>query len=981
MASSGTAIITTSYVRGVGSSSRETTDLVNRNLAVLASYPAADITGINFSLMTYEDIKNSSVVEVVEAAKNPGGAGKGTPHDTRLGVYKGSASCDTCGMDPGSCNGHTGDVDFHCHIAPPEKELQYQLRLLFGSMCAGGRHPILSDNLLRLQRAAADKVRSRMQPVDWHTSLLEAIYKVSLPMSCRYATEGSGHSKFIYSLDVKTDGFSNAGFATGTLGRNKADVESKIELEYYYSVLESLTPFQLYCFGYADPITLPTGETVYTTRMHPRALILRAIVVTPLCSRSPMVSNNTPVFHPHTKLYNLLAEAAKDVKIARQKMDRLVVSHREIHNDDSLPVSEAYDSAVRTFYSAVTTLYNIHNDMYESEFKGIISNKYRGLGRNEAQGKTVMNIDRSPVVPDPRNGPGEISFPRKAAAKTGIRVAVTIENLAHLTSLLKEGKVKFIHPHTATIANTRVQVNTHNMAHLSLQIGDEVTRELMVGDSLIFIRQPALGGLSSIAGKIVRLWDELAFGFALHETVIRAMDFDGDEAQGQSPQTEEARSELESILSVDQLLIEPKDQKIVFGVVQDGILGANIATVNPLLPSDSDREEDVKNKGYIHRSLFDRITALVSPECATEISKEGEELGIRDKLQDFERRLNKHGKVLTKQLITSTGSVIEVVPTDVLVSWTFPPDVQYSRGNTIIKDGILTAGVVGKSVIGGTHDTLTHNVNEFISARRAILLLKDVAVVCTSFLSFYGISAGWSDCAPVKDSIQKGIGEILIKLYSKIDAIPQPIDSIDARRYQSELEGVILTASTEADVLIHSGLSADNKVLRIISSGTKGTERHLYSIVGMLGQQYAAGKLPAKLMTGGTRHTSYFSVDDRDPAASGMCVSSLSEGITPAEAIPSSAAARMSFINLHVSTPGIGKTSNEMYRVCQSVVTNEQAGCVDGTTLISSLYGGDGFSGKHLRRIRQPNGQLCLRFADLEALTDQENAKRGWYRS
>lgn len=964
-------VVTRAHLRGAGSIDRATDSIVDTNLAVLHSYDSADIISIQFSLTTYEDMQRQSVVTITEPAKNPSGVERHTPHDPGLGVVRNRASCSTCAMDAGGCNGHFGIIEFHTFLAPHEKGLQKILRQMIGILCAGCGRPVLDDNALSLIRDEVELQRSSMLPADWHDLLISRIYADSTNMICSYRAREHEHvNGVLYPLNPKTEAFTHAAVVEGTLEKGKKAPVVTYELEFFYRAMERLTVAQLYFLGYAERTRLERGEWVYTINAHPSALIGRAIPVTPLCSRAPTVGEVSTLFHPHTKAYNTLVSMSSLVKAAKDQLS----ANSTIDEMDGRVIPRVTEDVWRRMKEEledrVSQLYRAHNEMSETIFKGILSNKKTGLVRNEGQGKVVMHIGRAPVVPDPRNRAGQVSVPRKSASKMSVRVMVTASNLSEIMNLLRDGKVKYIYPHTAIVAGTSIQVTALNLPHLSVQIGDYVSRDLQDGDMLLFIRQPALAGLSSIAG-MVRLWDYDAYGFSLEETAERAMDFDGDEVNAQAPQTEDAAAELSSILAVENVLIHSKDQRIVFGAVQDAILGANIMTMNPLQPGDVITED----KGWVTREEFDRITALVSPTAQSEISKKGRELGIKSKMEDFRRRLTTHGKVFSR--VKEDGT--EVIPTDVLISWAFPPDTFYTRAHIVIQDGVLIRGLVGKDVIGSSQDTYVHEIATY-SRKRAIDTITDTKIIATAFLSRYGMSAGWSDCAPILSSSQKQLGEILIDMYAEIDGIRPATDDIDARRYEAELENAVQKASGRADELIHSAIDPNNRIMKIISSGTKGTERHIYNIVGMLGQQYSAGRLPAKMLSGGTRHTSYFDVDDREPTGMGMCTSSLSEGITPAEAIFVAAAARKSFMNLNISTPTIGKTSNEMYRVLQSVISNSAGGCMDGDILVSALYGGDGLAAKQLKRIRQPNSLLSLRFVNLDSLTERFNAERGWYK-
>jgi DNA-directed RNA polymerase beta' subunit len=956
-------VITRAGIRGARGITNADTNVIEENLAAFSRLPTMDVASITFRLMTYEEMKATSILTVTEPSKDPSRLEMNTPQDPRLGVVAATGTCKQCGMDAATCNGgHSGLIELHTYLAPPEKNYSVILRQLISCICAGCGRVVDDVQSLRSIYQRLFPLRESMSLHSWHTTLIEEIAKSCVSNICSHGEIAEEHRNGIKrSLKVDSEPFKMAAHVEGTTERPRGKSKGTMthyELEFYYKAFERLSLEELLYLGFAD---LVSDEI--RVRAHPKALIAKAAVVMPLCSRAPIMGDNatSSSFHPITKGYNKLVAAANLVAAAKAELaavEQIGASDKAIQDKKNLVQSK------------ITSLNMVWIENYETIQKAILSNKKAGLMRGESQGKVVSEIGRTTVTPDPRNRAGEISIPRKSVGKITVRVTVTQSNLAEITKLLREGSVRYIHPKDIAIQGASIAVKPANRGSLSVQIGDEVSRDIQVGDYLLFIRQPVLSGLSLISNRVARIWDNLSFGFSLEEVEIRAMDFDGDQAQGLAPQSDEAMAELRSINSAEELLINPKDQGLVFGIHQDGVLGAVIMTTNPLKGD----EEDIGDRGYVTRAMYHRITALVSDRCKSDISEEGRRLGIVDKEVDFARRLKKWGKRL---YIERDGQVL--VPSDVLLSYAFPSDIQFTTSTVEIRDGIIYRGIVDKTVLGRTQDTLLHFIAE-TDREYAITVMKDAVIIATSFLSFYGISAGWSDCAPVKEGAQLAIGMELAKMTERLEQLQPPTDSSDVKRYETEHRAIINQFSGQIDRYTMEGLDPNNRIMRIIRSGAKGAERHLYNMAGIIGQQYIAGQLPTKVMTGGTRYNWYFDADDREPTSSGMCTSSLSLGITPAEAIYVASAARMSFINLHIMTPDIGDRSNEMQRVLQGVITNMKASCIDNRKVVSSLYGGDGMAPERLERVRQPNGKLEVRFVDIDTYIEQLMAEEGYYR-
>lgn len=934
-----------------GTQSKSNILTTNTTLSTLSTLPAADIVGVRFSLATSDDIKYNSVVQVTEVARDAAGHAPRTVQDAMLGVSRLRETCGRCGMGPGQC-GHKGHIEFGTYFAPPETNLMAWLKFLIGSICGGCGRPILSDKLLERIYTNMVKARGEMQEAEWHIALLEAIDKDSKNAVCDYTALPHGkdpRDQYIRtSLTTNASSFNTPAVVTGKFG----SYEVTVDLEFYHKALGLLTQKQLKYFGFTDL----SGDTL---RAHPQALITTNMAVIPVCSRAPIYKDNGVVFHDITKQYNRIVDAARAV----------VGTNTLIQDAESRGDRSAVNTLKARRIEQIQKLNFVYQTFYKEQYSGLLAKK-TGIIRQEGQGKTVAYTGRGTVTPGATLRVGDIGVPRKAAQTSTVREVVIRSNIAHLSDMLKEGRVKYVYPVTATIDNAAVRVLPHTLPYIRLQIGDGVDREMEDGDYIITIRQPSLSGLSIIGGRVV-IHEGIDFRVPLEETVVRAMDFDGDQVNYVVVQTQAGRDEVASFMRPENTLISPKDNNIIFGSVQDALVGASIMTLNPLKQG----EKPTLDKGWVSLSMFERFVRLCSDTCNSEVSEEGLALGITSKREDFLRRLEKHGMVFS---IEREPGEEPVVPSDVALSWTFPP-VTYKNAVVTVRDGIIVAGVVNKVTIGLTHDTIIQNIAKTMSRERAIDFLTDVSRVATSFTSFYGVSVGMKDCAPQRADTQLRIGEILTDMAMAIERIELPKNSDDNRRYQSELENVINEYSGKADKLVIDGLGPDNRLMTIIKSGAKGTEKQLANAVGVIGQQYIAGSRPEKQLTGGTRYSWYFSEDDLEPTSMGMCTSSLEGGITPAEAIYVGSAARFSFINIGTNTSDIGKNGRNMYRTCQGMTSNKQGAVVYDKKLVSTLYGGDGLDPTRLQRVKGANG-LELHFANLQHIADQMFAERGWYR-
>ena len=112
--------------------------------------------------------------------------------------------------------------------------------------------------------------------------------------------------------------------------------------------------------------------------------------------------------------------------------------------------------------------------------------------------------------------------------------------------------------------------------------GYKVERHLQDGDVVLFNRHPSLHK-GSLMAHFVRVLPGRTF--RLHPAAVTPYnaDFDGDEMNIHSPQTEEARAEARILLDVKKNLISPKNNTNLIGCTGDAVTGNYLLGLGELL--------------------------------------------------------------------------------------------------------------------------------------------------------------------------------------------------------------------------------------------------------------------------------------------------------------------------------------------------------------------------------------------------------------
>lgn len=105
---------------------------------------------------------------------------------------------------------------------------------------------------------------------------------------------------------------------------------------------------------------------------------------------------------------------------------------------------------------------------------------------------------------------------------------------------------------------------------LILQVGYKVERHMVDNDIVIFNRQPTLHKMSMM-GHRVKVLPWSSFRLNLSVTTPYNADFDGDEMNLHLPQSLETRAEIQQLALVPRLILTPKSNQPVMGIVQDTI--------------------------------------------------------------------------------------------------------------------------------------------------------------------------------------------------------------------------------------------------------------------------------------------------------------------------------------------------------------------------------------------------------------------------
>jgi DNA-directed RNA polymerase subunit A' len=476
-----------------------------------------------------------------------------------------------------------------------------------------------------------------------------------------------------------------------------------------------------------------------------------------------------------------------------------------------------------------------------------------GRIRYNLAGKRTNFSARTVISPDCKLNVNEVGVPEIMAMKLTVPERVQAWNTEYLKALITSGPDKY--PGATYVIRPdgrkkRITDETKEELLEEIQPGYLVERHLIDGDVVIFNRQPSLHRMSMMCHRVKVLPGKT---FRLNVAVCKPYnaDFDGDEMNLHVPQTEEARTEAETLMEVQTQLISPAYGLAIMGLTQDAITGNYLLTrKGTVMP----REEAV---ALLYASGCDKFP---DPRKKEVTGKEIFSCLLPDELNFIGH---------SKKPITSDAN---------------PEDEK-----VVIENGQLISGVMDTASLGSGSGLLLRTLHKECGADRAMEIMSEMLLLGINVLFKRGFTTGISDTDLPKDAIDE-IDEQLRKAYDEVDNLIEKyynneLEALPSRTIAETLELQVLkvlnNARNEAGKIIAKHSSIENPTLVMAASGARGSMLNLAQMAGVVGQQSLAG---VRISEGFKERTlSNFKRRDLRPTARGFIRNSYKGGLTPAE--------------------------------------------------------------------------------------------------
>jgi DNA-directed RNA polymerase II subunit RPB1 len=863
------------------------------------------IKGIQFTVMSAEEIRKISVAEIVSTDTFSGNDPViGGLFDNRMGVIEHNKICKTCEQKNTFCPGHFG----HIELAKPIFYIQF-----------------------------FDMVRKILKCVCWRCSkLLVDVSNDDVKSIVSKKISRQKRFELMYKLcsKIKRCGQDNVD-GCGVKLPNKITKEKigRICMEWKETSGDNEIKKQIFN---ADEVLLIlkgiTNEDAELLGMgndhnRPECLICTVFPVPPPSVR-PSVRNDTGQ-RCEDDLTHKLCDIVKTNNMLKQKIEKnatkeqieywaiLLQYHISTFVDNQLPgVAPAKQRTGRPLRSLTERL-----------------KSKEGRIRGNLMGKRVDFSARSVITPDPGISIDELGVPIKIAMNLTFPEVVNRYNRDHMMKLINNGPdiypgAKYIRKHKENYRTIRLK--NIDTTLIDLLDGDIVDRHLQNGDYVLFNRQPSLHKMSMMAHR-VRVMPHDTFRLNVCVTPSYNADYDGDEMNMHVPQSLQTENELIQLAAVPTQIISPRDAKPIISIVQDIALGVYRMT-----------NDDVK----ISQKNFFNIL------CNT--SKFGGTLYTD----------NKYIKnMLSATSITGKDLLSSIIPPNVNINAgnkSFDPDNERSEKDknfVRIENGTIKNGIIDKKIYQDMTNGLIHTVYNENGSKECTDLFDNTQKMICDWLVYHGFSVGISDLMITNDtlsSIKQETKALKTNVYDKIRKIHGgTFENISIKSndeyFEDEINNLLNRATNTIGKIGMNTINDNNRMLNMIKSGSKGNTINLVQMVGCLGQQSVEGK---RIQYGFDNRTlPHYSKYDDGPESRGFVESSFVNGLTPQEFFFHAMGGREGLIDTAVKTSETGYIQRKLVKAMEDCKINFDMSVRNASgNIIQFLYGDDGMNAIKLEK-------------------------------
>lgn len=559
-----------------------------------------------------------------------------------------------------------------------------------------------------------------------------------------------------------------------------------------------------------------------------------------------------------------------------------------------------------------------------------------GRIRGNLMGKRVNYSARSVITADPNLSISELGVPKMIAMNLTKPVTVNARNLHELQQYVCNGCDVYVGAKTITKIKSGFNISLRfvdrERAAADLEMGDVVNRHLKDGDYVLFNRQPSLHRMSMLGHSIRVMTGGKTFSLNVADTKPYNADFDGDEMNLHMPQNTAAEVELKMLAAVHNQIVSPSLNAPIIGIFQDSLLGAFLFTRNNVVFTPRDTMNLLMLFPQVNYSkLYDIIS---------------------------ERANGSHESANPSESRTSFVTSFEVL------SQIFPPlslrqkskladdnaeGVDDPNHIVEINCGDYRRGQLEKEILGKPTRGILHRICNDFGNKACGEFIDNFQNVVTEYMKTCSFSVGISDLIADSDTQNR----IADTIQSKKNEVKLLLDKVHLGLFENEtpfsnavelerkIADVLNMATEDAGKIGRQNLDSNNRFVNIVKCGSKGSALNIAQMISCLGQNAIDGK---RIQYGFDNRTlPHFLKFDDSPEARGFVDSSYIQGLNPSETFFHAMAGRIGLIDTAVKTSTTGYIQRKLIKGLEDLMIGYDMTIRNGKgKIVQFRYGEDG---------------------------------------
>ena len=865
------------------------------------------IIGIQFSILSPEEIRNNSVAEITnrDTYINNKPVINGL-FDPRMGILDPGLICPTDGLDYMKTPGYFG----HIELAKPVFYIQYLATILKICRCCCFK----CSKLLISKEKYHNLLKNYNNDIRWN-KVFELCKKVGPNKRCgEDIDDGCGCKQ---PSKIKKEGLANI-IAEWSGSSSDDKVEITLTPELLIKMFKRISDEDVKYMGFSPLFSRPEWMICKVFAVPPPA-------VRPSVKHDSQQRSEDDISHI---LCNIIkTNKTLDEKIKQNAPENVIIDWTTVLQyyiatlvDNKIPgVASVAQRSGRPLKSIKERL-----------------NGKTGRVRGNLMGKRVDFSARSVITPDPNLSIRELGVPLKIAKNITKPVIVNNANKKFLLALIKNGPDK--HPGAKILEKKNgdnLSLRYADLESINLENGDIVHRHMMNGDAVLFNRQPTLHRMSMMChiAKIMTKGDTFRMNVA--DTKPYNADFDGDEMNLHMPQNDISEVELKNLCAVPYQIISPARSTSIVGIFQDSMVGTFRFT-----------------RKDINFSMRQAMNLLMKYN------------GTNEKILNTISNKKKH--ITSFEILSQIIPAISLK----YKSGLFDPDTEnFQDSNNVleIKNGTIERGHIEKGMLGSaTRGILQRICNDFGNFEAADFI-DNLQNIITEYMKTAGYSVGISDLI-ANETTNKSIIDVITKKKTEVkNLIHQTRLSVfenetgksNNDEFETQVNSLLDDARSQAGIIGRKSLDKDNRFVIMVNAGSKGSEINISQMISCLGQQTVDGKrIPYGF---DDRTLPHFQKYDDSPAARGFVENSFIGGLTPQELFFHAMGGRVGLIDTAVKTSQTGYIQRRLIKGMEDLkVEYDMTVRNNKNKIVQFIYGDDSFDTVKIEKQKLPLVHMSL---------------------